>query len=312
MTFPGTGVFPGIGLFPGSSDYETGTATVPYVSVGAWASSGVDANGCRWVNTGMTGIDDPPPVKGDQTPRPNDNGSFDAPVYDDDRVGGWTGHVICPDRATRALAKLALAKVARALRDGVDLVAHMEDGGLYTMRAKRASGWSSGPFGPLGWRYSAVFTCTDPYKYGPLVTTPPTALPAPGPGGLVFPLFDGTGFMEFGPAGQTGQASLSNAGTTETYEVDTITGPVLGGLVLTELGTGRQLVYADDVPSGANLVIDQSTGSVELNGADRSDQLDVAQWWSVAGGTTSTVQFATLGVPGQAGFLTRALRPTYE
>jgi tail protein len=309
MTFPSTGIFPDTGRFPSS-----GTVTrpvFPYFTVGGWSSSGIDAAGCRWVNGPYSGWDEPPPVKGGSTPRPNAPGSFPGPVYDDERVVTISGWVICPDRATRSAAKTALAQVAVALRAGANVIGHLDEGD-YEVTAKRASGWLSAPFGPLGWKYSAVVTCDDPYKYGPPLTSPPTGLPSAGTTGLVFPLFDGTGFLEFGPPGATGQVTLSNTGTVETWPVFVITGPVSGGFTLTESDSGRRIVCPDDVPTGAVFTIDAGSGLADINGADRTADLTVAQWWSVGPGDASTVQFNTTGPPGQAGTFTATIRPAYE
>lgn len=312
MTFPGSTTFPGADTFPSSSDYVPESLSIPYFSVGAWSTSGVDADGALWKlwRNSITGWDEPPPVKGGATARSNADGSFDGPVYNDDRVVGWTGSVLAPDRIILAKAKATLSQVARALRAGADLVGHMDDGD-YSVRAKRASGWNVAEMGWLGWQYQAVVTCADPYKYG-LAVSAVTALPSPGPGGLVFPLFDGTGFLEFGASGNTGQVTLTNVGTAETYETFVVTGPVLGGLVITDVATGRRIVYADDVPMSGVLTIDPTTGHADLNGADRTGRLTVKQWWNVPDGVASTVQFATLGPPGQSGFLTVTLRPAYE
>lgn len=274
-----------------------------------WLSKGVDSNGVRWKMTGLTGWDEPPDSRLAFTPRVAANGSFDAPVYDDVRTISWMGLLLAPDRATREATKLTLQRVARALRDGADLIGHDEDGDL-TVHAKRSPGWKIAPFGPLGLQYQAQVTCPDPYRYGPLVTAS-TGLPSPG-GGMVFPLFDGTGKLEFGNPGDLGQLTLSNPGTTDAYLTFTITGPVLGGFSLTDVGSGRQIAYGGDVASGATVVVvDSATGRVTLNGSDRTGELTARQWWSVPAGGSSTVQFATFGASGQTGSLTASLAPTY-
>lgn len=276
-----------------------------------WLSKGVDANGVRWTMTDLTGWDEPPDSRLAFTPRVAANGSFDAPVYDDVRVISWMGLLQAPDRATREAMKLTLARVARALRDGADLIGHDESGD-FTVHAKRSPGWKIAPFGPLGLQYQAAVTCPDPYKYGPVVTET-TNLPTPPPAGLAFPLFTTVGVLDFGLPGDTGQVTLFNPGTTDAFLTFTITGPVLGGFTLTDVSSGRQIAYAGDVATGAVvLIVDSATGRATLNGADRTGELTSKQWWSVPAGGSSTVQFATSGASGQTGTLTASMAPAYQ
>lgn len=283
---------------------------IPRFSILDWNSSGIDANGVEWKTRDLTGWDEPSPARSDSTPRPNANGAFDAPVYDDTRVIGWSGSATAPDTATRAAAKLKLGQIARALRDGADVIGHADDGD-YTVHAKRAGGWNVAPLGPLGFEYQLVITCTDPYKYGPQVSAS-TGLPTAGTGGLVFPLFDVSGLLTFGTPGASGRVTLSNSGTAESWPTFTVTAGVLGGLSLTDVNSGARIVYAGDAPDGSVLVIDAAQGRAALNGADRTGQLTVKQWWSVPPGGSSTVQFATLGASGQVGQLAASIFPAYE
>jgi hypothetical protein len=311
MTYPGTTTYPGTGIFPGQGLYVPGTSKVPYLSIGSWAASGVDNNGVKWKLLTLSGFDEPPPVKGGDTPRSNADGSDDGPLFNDDRVISWSGSVDAPDRATRAIAKANLSRIARALREGAVLVGHMDDG-IYTVTAKRASGWTVLPRGDNGWKYQAVVTCADPYKYGLPVSTPPTGVPGAGATGLKFPLFAGTGKLAFGRRGSLGQVTVGNPGTADAWPVYVINGSLLGGFALTETEQGRSIVYPGDVPEQSVLTIDSATGYVDLNGSDRSGDLTVAQWWPVAAGTYSTVQFSPLGPAGQSGTAFATLRPTYE
>lgn len=279
-------------------------------AVPGWVSKGVDANGVTWTMTGLTGWDEPPDSRESYVPRVGD-GSFDADVFDDARLVTWMGLLQAPDRETRQAQKLVLTQLARALKVGADLVGHDEDGDR-TVHAKRSPGWKIAPFGPLGLQYQAVVKCPDPYKYGPAMTFP-ASLPAAGSGGLVYPLFQGTGKLEYGTAGASGRVTMSNPGTENAWPSFTITGPVLGGVSVTDVASGRQIVYAGDVPSSAVLlIIDSASGRAELNGADYTGQLTVKQWWPVPPGGSSTVQFATLGASGQAGTLLASVNPTYQ
>lgn len=250
-------------------------------TVPGWQSRGVDSNGLRWAHVGdISGWDDPPDARSQFVARQQASGSFDAPVYDDNRVISFTGTVVAPTRALQRSAALILGRLARALRLGTNLTGHDEDGDK-TVWGRRAPSWKMTSLGPLGWKYQVQIVCPDPYKYGPERTFT-TGLPSPGSGGLVFPLFDGTGMLEFGTSGDSGRITLSNPGTDDAWPVFTVTGPVLGGLSITDVASGRQIVYAGDVPDGANLlIIDAQAGRATLNGADRTGELTVKQWFPV-------------------------------
>lgn len=277
-----------------------------------WQSAGVDANGSRWVmnQDTLSGWFDPPNARESYVARVG-NGSFDAPVYDDDRVISWAGTVDAPDLSTRESVKLLLSRISRALRDGADVTGNDDDGIPKTVHSRRSGSWKIADLGLTSVQYQATVRCADPYRYGPAVTVT-TGLATAGSGGLVYNLFDGTGKLEFGTVGATGRVSLANAGSQDAWPVYTITGPMLGGVSITDIGAGRQIVYVGDVPSGAKLVIDTTTGRAKLNGSDRTGQLTVKQWSSVPPFGTATIQFATLGATGQTGTLAAALRPTYQ
>lgn len=249
-------------------------------AVPGWASAGVDVNGVRWKMTSLSGWDEPPDTRTAFEPRSEADGSHDAPVYDDNRMITFTGVFEAPDRATREATKLTLARLARELKAGATLTGVDEDGAK-SVWAKRGPGWKSGgPVGPYGWRYQMQVICPDPYKYGPEQSFV-TGLPAAGSGGLVWPKY-GSGVKEYGATGATGRVTLSNPGTEDAWPVFQVVGPVLGGLSITDVASGRRIVYADDVPDGATLlIIDSAAGRATLNGADRTGQLTVKQWFPV-------------------------------
>lgn len=309
--YPSGTLLPSEGLLPNQVPGVPLLGT--YFTCGAvpgWQSKGTDAAGVVWRMTSLAGWDEPPDSRETYVSRVGD-GSFDAPVFDDVRVVTWMGVLLAPDRATRQACKLTLTSLAAALKAGADLVGYDEDGPR-TVHAKRSPGWKVAPFGPLGLQYQAVVKCPDPFKYGPTQTAT-TGLPTEGSGGLAFPLFGTTGKLEFGTPGNPGQVTLANPGTADAWPTFTITGPALGGIVLSDVATGREIVYTGDIPSsGVLLIVDSSSGRATLNGSDRTGQLTVKQWWPVPAGGSSTVQFSTLGAAGQAGTLAAAVSPTYQ
>lgn len=279
-------------------------------SVPGWLSKGTDSNGVVWKMTSLTGWDEPPDSRENYVSRVGD-GAFDPLIFDDTRVVTWMGLLLAPTRELRQAAKLTLTQLAAALKTGSDLTGHDEDGDRL-VHGYRSPGWKVAPFGPLGLQYQAVVRCADPYKYGPELSAA-TGLPTAGTGGLTFPLFKPSGWLSWGTAGLSGQVTLTNAGTEAAWPTFTVTGPVLGGFSITDISTGRQIAYSDDVPdSGVVLIIDAAAGSASLNGADRTGRLTVKQWFPCPADGSLTVQFATSGVAGQAGTLTAAMRPTYQ
>jgi hypothetical protein len=258
---------------------DTGTVFT-CADVPGWVSKGTDSAGVQWTVTQLSGWDEPPDSRASFAARANAGGSFDGPVYDDVRVVTWMGVLQAPTRAARQAAKLTLATLARVFRDGSDLLGRDEDGDRL-VHGKRSPGWKIAPFGPLGLQYQAVVVCPDPYKYGPAVSVS-SGLPTPGQGGLRAPLGVTTHMLSSGLPGTSGRMTLVNPGTDDAWPTFTITGPVLGGLSLTDVASGRRIVYAGDVPAGANLlIIDSAAGHAELNGADRTGLLTVKQWWPV-------------------------------
>lgn len=294
-----------------SSPYTGTYFTCP--AVPGWQSAGIDPIlGAKWIMRTLTGWDEPPDARTSFTPRANAGGSFDAPVYDGDRVVSWSGLVETLDVATREKVKLQLATLGRALRQGADFVGNDADGVPKTVHARRSTGWNVAPFGPCGIQYQAQIVCPDPSKYGPPMSVA-TGLPTASPAGLAFPLFGGTGKLEFGDPGLSGQVTLTNTGTDDAWPTFVVTGPVLGGVVLTDVSSGRRIVYAGDVAdTGVLLVVDSAVGRASLNSSDRTGLLTVRQWTPVPPGQSRTWQCATLGAPAQAGTCTATIKSTYQ
>ncbi|QDH48920.1 minor tail protein [Arthrobacter phage Gisselle] len=102
------------------------------------------------------------------------------------------------------------------------------------------------------------------------------------------------GILDFGVSGSTGTVSLSNPGTADTGPKFTITGTTVPGFTITELNTGRRLVYTGTIRTGQKLVIDTDDGSVLLDGyAPR--ELAVAEWTRLGRGETGSWLFESPG-----------------
>jgi hypothetical protein len=222
-------------------------------------------------------------VRTNFTPRSNEHGSFDGPAYRSELVITIGGNASGPSRAAVAAT---IHKLTGALGDGQLGVVevHDPDYGNLSVRARL----SDAP--QVDWGVASQFvwqiqvTAPDPLKYGDELTWV-TDLPKPGSSGLTYPLFGGTGKLEYGTPGEDGRITLINPGTAKAWPVFQVNGPVLGGLSITDVTTGRQIVYAGDVPDEAVLlIIDSANGRASLNGADRSAELTVKQWFAVPPG----------------------------
>ncbi|WKW86742.1 minor tail protein [Arthrobacter phage WonderBoy] len=102
------------------------------------------------------------------------------------------------------------------------------------------------------------------------------------------------GVLDFGVAGSTGTVSLTNPGSADTGPKFTITGTTVPGFTITELTTGRRLVYTGTIRTGQTLVIDTDDGSVILDGyAPRN--LVVSEWVRLGRGETGSWLFESPG-----------------
>lgn len=272
---------------------------------------GVDDGGVGLAFDTLDGWDSGPGSRTAFTARTNGHGDFDAPSYRASRVVTATGlayagsdvevaGVLVRMMGVLAEGDLGQVSVADAAFGDLSIMARLSDGPLVAPASDRNAQWT--------WQFSV--TAPDPRKYAAAVPSP-SSLPSSGVGGLQFPLFTGTGKLEFGTPGVSGQVTLANPGNATTWPTYAITGPVLGGVLLTEVPTGRRIVYAGDVPAGALLLLDSASGHAWLNGSLQDGNLTVAQWWSVPKFASTLVQFATLGALGQAGSLVASIRPAY-
>ena len=258
----------------------------------------------------ITGWEEPPDGRTDDTARPNAHGSFDAPIWASSRTVTVDGYCIDPATRSQLLTDLGAALVPTG-DVGTGTLSVTFAGRTLTAKARymRSSRvltqWGPGHFG-----WQAQWWCADPMRYGPpRVASTPTA---DSPGGLVFPLFDVTSLLGFGAAATTGRVTLTNPGTADTWPTFTVTGPLPGGFELVELATGRRLRWTRDVPDGIQVVLDARAGTVTYGGAPGYDgALTVRQWWSVPAGGSRTVQFNPLGTPNTTALMAVTWSPAY-
>lgn len=234
-------------------------------------------------------------VRRESVARMGAHGNFSERGYRDARYPGIGGTFTAE---TRAEAAAFVDEINSFLGDGTEGTLTIADADLGTRSAKVFLMtpdviWDGG----LDVTFFLDMEAPDPRKYGEPVTAS-TGVPQPG-GGLVFPLFSagpdeetGHGVLNFGQPGEDGVVTISNTGKAESPVTAYVTGPVENGFTITELSTGRKLVYTASILGGQYLVLDSRTGTAKLDGyADRAIHLTTRDWILLGGGQTSSFLF---------------------
>lgn len=257
-----------------------------YAEIDTWLVLAEDAP-IGWSLETIQGWKSPAPPKLSLQPRPQAHGSFSpGKTKRGSKVltvkGSFTGASI--DQAEQAMADLA-----NLASDGDSFLIRYQ-GQTMTVWLATAPDMPDDIWTPY-FRFEFDVTAVDPRKYDEVVPDS-TGLPMAA-GGATWPF---AWPVDWGVVGSLGQVEMSNMGGAESVPVFQIAGGLPDGFVLTEVGTDREIRFTGAVPLGSTLFLNPRTGVASLdNQADRSGQLARADWWSVAPGETSTVQFASLG-----------------
>jgi hypothetical protein len=254
------------------------------------------APGTNQVVTEIKGWHGSAGIRRNTTPKLWQHGIFSERGYKTERVITLQGHI---ETQTRAEAAALVDTLAAIMGDGElgTLTVDDVDQGTRWAPVQLAGAieieWDSG----LEIDVTVDMVSPDAMKYG-LAASYTTGISAPGGGMDNDPaLFNNdTDVIDFGDGGTAGTVTIINEGTAPVPAVFTVNGYWdAAGWVITELGTGRRLVY-----TGANLiedrvVLDSSDGTVMLNGiSDRSDNLTVREWPLLVPGP-NTYLFEALG-----------------
>lgn len=258
----------------------------------------------------LVGWYDAPAARYDADDRPQGDGKFrQKRVYRSARVvsveGSWTGTTL--EDAYRARRQLAAVQA-----DGGESSFTVTDplgATSSSVSLTTAPTADDGLFQPF-FKFAFDVVAPDPVKYGPAQSAS-TAVPTPS-SGLVWPLGSTSPYFNWGTAGNTGQVSLTNAGTAQSWPTLTVTGGLSGGFILTWVPTGDQLVYSGAIPDGSSVNLNSRTGRATMNGAsDVTGFLTTSNWWSLAAGQTGLVQFTPVGTQAGTPTLTGAVAPGY-
>lgn len=237
------------------------------------------------------------PVRRSKSDRMNGHGSHAERGWRDERLVSVSGHHVA---ASRAAAAAYADQLAGYLGDGAPGVFRVADPDLgerwaivYLATGGVDVAWSGG----VDVGFTIHLLTPDPRKFGAPLLSPITGVPVPGQG-LRFPLFGSTapGVLDLGRGGIPGRTSLTNPGTAAAGAVFTVSGDLVPGFTITEVGTGRRLAYVDTVTSGQTVTLDSNNGRVLLDGyAPRNSKLVVAEWSMVPPGATPTWLFESPG-----------------
>lgn len=258
----------------------------------------------------LVGWYDAPAARYDADDRPQGDGKFrQKRVYRSARVvsveGSWTGGSV--EDAYRAREQLMAAQADGAESSfAVSDVLGVRSSSVSLTTAPTADDGLYQPF----FKFAFDVVAPDPVKYG-AAQSATTAVPTPS-SGLVWPLGSTSPYFNWGTSGNTGQISLTNAGTAQSWPTLTVTGGLSGGFILTWVPTGDQLVYSGAIPDGSSVNLNSRTGRATMNGAsDVTGFLTISNWWSLAAGQTGLVQFTPVGTQTGTPTLTGAVAPGY-
>lgn len=244
--------------------------------------------------TDIKGWYSPAGIRAPKTERQGAHGSFEERGWKDERVISLSANYGMESRAEAAAmtdlisAYLADGTYGRFTVDDVDL-------GVRSARVRLEGTPEVTWRGGKDVQFSVDMSAPDPRKYGPPATVD-TGPPQDGGGLFMSPLFGGTvpGIMQFGDPGSTGVAEVVNSGSADALAVMRVTG-YAPGFTVTELGTGRRLVYTGTVPTGSTLTLDPHNGTAMLDGADRGQLLTRREWTAAPAYGSARYLFETAG-----------------
>lgn len=137
----------------------------------------------------------------------------------------------------------------------------------------------------------------DPRRYGPEISAG-SGMPSAGTG-LVWNLGTaGSGlFFDWGSAGELGQVSFTNTGSATTLPRIEVggSGAFAVGFRLTEIETGRELIFNRATNHGDVVVLNSRTGRATLAAGDVTGFLSSRDWFEIPAGETRRYQINSLG-----------------
>lgn len=161
--------------------------------------------------------------------------------------------------------------------------------------------------------FDLAFVAPDPRRYA-ASSMISDGMPSGG-SGLVWNLgTSGSGlYFDWGTAGVQGRVTFSNNGNAATFPRLEVGGPGAfdAGFRITEIETGRELIFTRATNAGEIIVLDSRTQRAALASGDVTGFLSKRQWFTIPAGATRRYQINPLGGVTGAPTITLYAAPAY-
>ena len=161
--------------------------------------------------------------------------------------------------------------------------------------------------------FDLAFVAPDPRRYAPAVIDT-EGMPSSG-SGLVWNLGTAVSglFFDWGSAGVDGLVSFTNGSTATTLPRIEVggAGSFAAGFRITEIETGRELIFERATNDGDVIVFDSRTQRATLGAGDVTAFLSSRDWFSVPAGATRRYQINPLGAVSGSPTITIYAAPAY-
>lgn len=217
-----------------------------------------------------------PSIRRQRTDRLWEHGVFTERGYSDARIITLEGRALLP---TNEAVRNVTYDYGAILQDGGFERLTVDDPIMGTQWATVGLAVDS----DISWHVPGVYPfqlqliAPDPRKYGQAIYAS-SSVPEAG-GGLQYDLYTPSGVLDYSLSGNPGTATLTNPGTAAASPIFTVTGSIPEGFSITEVRTGRRLVYASAIVPGSFVRVDTGSGSVTIDSdSDRSADLIERGW----------------------------------
>jgi hypothetical protein len=249
-----------------------------------------DRPGPLFNGLGFTSLDGWDDLTDDKSPveeRPQGHGAFDTEeAFRSSRVMKLVAFVAATDSRAAQRARQELAAVFARNR----ILMRVTDDFSSSWRWVRIARATLPRTSSNKFVYTVDIVAVDPFRYED-GEPDETGLPTRGTGHM-WPM---TWPIRWGTPGNPGRLKLTNTGTAPAWPSFEVHGGIADGFELEEVGTGRLIRFSQTLLVGSTAAINSEDGTVLVDGVSRSTFLTRRDWFSVAPGQTTQVQFRALG-----------------
>lgn len=264
--------------------------------------------GSRYHVTSVTGLDDMPDIRAEDTERPQQHGEYTGPDFVGPRVIQIGLGLLADSPDELRDLTLALRAATQPQRQPQPLQFLDQDSLTYGKVRRRSLPYDAEHLWRTG-NAALELYCADPYLYSLDEHSTWTTAYSPS-AGRTYPLLYP---RAYGAAGESGRLSANNAGASPAYPVLRLDGPVADPSI-EQVNTGTGLTLDATIEAGEFLIIDTRTRAVLLNGTSprRSWVRAGAEWPLLMPGENEIAYRGSglPGSPGQASLLTVTWRDT--